>query len=246
MWQYLHSFGSPKSVFLRLPAWIRWYSSVFAVLMTLGVVGGLWIAPPDYQQGDGFRIIYIHVPSAFMAMGVYSLMAGAAVVALVWRIKLAFMVLQSSLVPGAWFTFLALFTGAVWGRPMWGTWWIWDARLTSVLILLFIYLGLLALRSAMDNQTQRDKACAVLTLVGLVNIPIIHYSVVWWNTLHQGSTFLRFAKPAMDIHMLWPLLLTLGAFASFFMVVLFLRLRCEILQREKHTTWLQEVVTHDA
>ena len=245
MWAYLHSFASPKRIYFQIPTWIRWYAWIAAALMVGGMVGGLLIAPPDYQQGDGFRIIYIHVPSAFMAMGVYSVMAGAAVIALVWRIKLAFMVLHSCLVPGAWFTFLALFTGAVWGRPMWGTWWIWDARLTSVLILLFIYLGILALQSAMDNQTQRDKACAIVTLVGLVNIPIIHYSVVWWNTLHQGATLLRFAKPAMAMDMLWPLLLMLGAFASFFVVVLLLRLRCEIVQREKHTAWLKKVLRHD-
>lgn len=243
MWRYLHSFLSLEKVYYLINSTIPWIALLMMVTMITGIIGGLWIAPADYQQGDGFRIIYAHVPSAFMAMGVYSFLAMAGAIGLIWRTKLAFMVMQCSLIPGTWFTFLALFTGILWGKPMWGTWWVWDARLTSVLILFFIYLGLLTLQSAIDNQTQRDKACGVLAIVGLVNIPIIHYSVTWWNTLHQGATLLRFAKPAMDIQMLWPLLLTLTGFISFFILVLSLRLRCEILQRARHTEWLKEVLS---
>ena len=210
----LEKFASPKYLYEKTYRWMPWISTLAALLLLIGLWGGLFIAPPDYQQGDGFRIIYIHVPSAFLAMGIYMMMAISAIIALVWRIKIANVILQSAVTMGAWFTFLALFTGAVWGKPMWGTWWIWDARLTSVLILLFIYLGILALRSAIDNQALADKSCAILTLVGLVNIPIIHYSVIWWNTLHQGPSITRFGKPTIEASMLWPLLVMIAAFSS--------------------------------
>lgn len=223
----------------RLLPWLTFLTLGFFIYR---VIGGLIIAPPDYQQGDAFRIIYIHVPSAFLSMLVYMVMALAAAVALIWRVKLAECVVITSAKLGAWFTFLALVTGALWGKPMWGTWWIWDARLTSELILLFLYLGLIALHSAIESNQAKARAVNILVLVGVVNIPIIHYSVYWWSTLHQGATLSKFAKPAIAPDMLYPLLGMIMAFLFYYFTLLLLKVRTELLWRERKSQWVREYV----
>lgn len=196
-----------------------------------GVIGGLYLAPADYQQGEAFRIIYVHVPSAFLSLFVYVVMAVFSIVNLIFRIKLAELIVSGSVCLGSWFTFLALLTGSVWAKPMWGAWWVWDARLTSELILLFLYLGVIALRSAIPERHTSAQATAILLVLGLVNLPIIHYSVYWWNTLHQGAT-LHFLSPSLiESSMRYPLLSMMAAFISYYFIVLLLHVRCEILER---------------
>lgn len=233
---------SPKSFYHTSFQLLPWISIAFILLFTYGLIAGLFIAPGDYQQGDGFRIIYVHVPSALTAMGIYFVMAVCAIVTLVWRIKIAAICMSCSARIGAWFTFLALFTGSIWGKPMWGTWWIWDARLTSVLILFFLYLGFIALQSIITDQHNRDRACAVIAVTGAINLPIIHYSVIWWNTLHQGPSISKFAAPSIAASMLYPLLSMIVAFLLFYLVILLLQMRNQILLREIHHPWVREVV----
>jgi heme exporter protein C len=239
-WTWLHKFASPPHAYRlagRLAPWFGWPAFL---LIVVGLYGGLVLAPPDYQQGDAFRILYVHAPSAWMSMFVYATMAVAAAIGLIWRIKLAHAVAAASAPVGAWFTFVALTTGAVWGKPMWGTWWVWDARLTSELILLFLYVGLIALRASIDDRDRADRASAVLAIVGVVNLPIIHYSVYWWNTLHQGATISKLGKPSITGEMLWPLLTMMVAFTLYYGGVLMLRLRAEILRRERDASWLKK------
>jgi heme exporter protein C len=239
-WTWLHKFASPPHAYRlagRLAPWFGWPAFL---LIVVGLYGGLVLAPPDYQQGDAFRILYVHAPSAWMSMFIYATMAVAAAIGLIWRIKLAHAVAAASAPVGAWFTFVALTTGAVWGKPMWGTWWVWDARLTSELILLFLYVGLIALRASIDDRDRADRASAVLAIVGVVNLPIIHYSVYWWNTLHQGATISKLGKPSITGEMLWPLLTMMVAFTLYYGGVLMLRLRAEILLRERDASWLQK------
>lgn len=199
------------------------------------------MAPADYQQGDAFRIIYVHVPAAWMSLFIYIVMAVQAIIVLVWRIKISEMIVISSASIGAGFTFIALVTGSLWGKPMWGTWWTWDARLTSELILLFIYLGIIMLYSAYDDKRTASRAIAILTLVGVVNIPIIHYSVVWWNTLHQGATVSKLDKPSIAVEMLIPLLLMAIAFKLYYLLALFQRVKVEILNREFNSRWAKNL-----
>jgi heme exporter protein C len=237
-WTWFHKLASPPHAYGiagRLAPWFGWPA---AILIAAGLYGGLVLAPPDYQQGDAFRIVYVHAPSAWLSMFVYAVMAGAAAVGLVWRIKLAHAVAAASAPVGASFTVLALATGAIWGKPMWGTWWVWDARLTSELLLLFLYAGVMALRASIDDRDRADRAAAVLAIVGVVNLPIIHYSVYWWNTLHQPSTLTKIAKPSMAAEMLWPLLAMLLGFTLYYLAVLCVRLRAEILRRERDAAWL--------
>ncbi|TLY65522.1 MAG: heme exporter protein CcmB [Gammaproteobacteria bacterium] len=212
------------------------------LLIVAGLWGGLVLAPPDYQQGDGFRIIYVHAPSAWMSLMVYTTMAIAAAVGLIWRIKVAHAVAASCAPIGASFTFAALVTGALWGQPMWGTYWAWDPRLTSELILLFLYLGYMGLRAALEDTQRADRASGVLAVVGVVNVPIIHYSVTWWNSLHQAPTVMALAKPKMAASMLVPLLMMLLGFTLFFGAILLVRLRGEVLSRERSASWIREVV----
>jgi len=210
--------------------------------MLAGLYGGLVVAPPDYQQGDSYRIIFIHVPSAWMSLFVYVVMAVSGAVGLVWRMKLADVMVSSCAPIGAAFTLLALLTGSIWGKPMWGTWWVWDARLTSELILLFLYLGIIALRSAIDDPRTAARACAILALVGIVNIPIIHYSVEWWNTLHQPATVSKLDGPSMHRSMLIPLLVMAVAFKFYFAVTLMMRARTEVLYRERKSSWARDMM----
>ncbi|MEX2353862.1 MAG: heme ABC transporter permease [Gammaproteobacteria bacterium] len=242
MWEWLTRYASPVHFYalaVRLSPWLGW---IARVLFIVGIYGAFFYAPPDYQQGESFRIIYVHVPSAWMSMFVYMVMAGAGAVGLIWKTKVSDAIARSCAPLGASFTFLALATGSLWGKPMWGTWWVWDARLTSELILLFLYLGYIALQSAIDDRRTAARAGAVLALVGVVNIPIIHYSVEWWNTLHQGPTVTRLDTPAIHIDMLIPLLIMALAFMFYFAAMVLIRARSEILSRERNSRWVQELV----
>jgi heme exporter protein C len=242
MWEFIHKFGSPPHFWRLSGAMIPWFGWIALVLIGVGTVGGLWVAPPDYQQLDAFRIIYFHVPSAWLSQFGYIVMASAAAVGLVWRIKLAHAVAAACAPIGASFTAVALATGSIWGKPMWGTWWVWDARLTSTLVLLFLYFGYMALRAAIDDENRADRASALLAIIGVINIPIIKYSVEWWNTLHQPATISRLGKPAMDPSMLVPLLIMALGFTFFFFAVLMVRTRGEILSRERNKRWLRDVI----
>lgn len=238
----LYKLASPQFFYTFAGQVIPWLTGLTVLCFAYGIWGGLVLAPSDYQQGDGFRIIYLHVPSAFLSLLVYVIMAVAAVISLIWRIKLADILVRASAPLGAWFTFLALITGALWGKPMWGAWWIWDARLTSELILLFLYLGFIGLQSAIPDLIAASRRGNLLVIVGVVNIPIIHYSVYWWNTLHQGATLSKFAKPSIAPAMLYPLLTMIAAFLLYYLVVLLLRARCDILLREQRSQWIQQFV----
>ncbi len=245
MWEFIHKFGSPPHFWRLSETMIPWFGWIALVLIGVGTVGGLWIAPPDYQQLDAFRIIYFHVPSAWLSQFGYVLMAVAAAVGLVWRIKLAHAVAAACAPIGASFTAVALATGSIWGKPMWGTWWVWDARLTSTLVLLFLYFGYMALRAAIDDENRADRASALLAIIGVINIPIIKYSVEWWNTLHQPATISKLGKPAMEPSMLIPLLVMWLGFTFFFFAVLMIRTRGEIVARERNKKWLREVIGRD-
>ena len=242
MWQIFHKLGSPKWFFGIASTLMPWLLVAGAALFLTGIVWGLVFAPQDYLQGNSYRIIFIHVPSAFLAQSVYIMMAVAALVTLVWRMKLADVFVKAVAPVGAVLTFLALFTGAVWGKPTWGTWWIWDARLTSMLILLFLYFGVMALGAAISDEKSSARAVAVLVLVGVVNIPIIKYSVEWWNTLHQPATFKLTEKPSMPAEMWVPLLLSVLGLYLIFGWLACLRMQTNILAREGRTRWVKELV----
>lgn len=237
-----HQYASPKYCYGLAGRALPWFAAVTAVLLVLGLYWGLALAPADYQQGQSYRIMFVHVPSAWMSLFVYVVMAGAAAVGLIWNIKLAEMFAAACAPLGASFTLLALVTGSLWGKPMWGAWWAWDARLTSELILLFLYLGLIALQASIDEPRRAARACAVLALVGVINIPIIHFSVQWWNTLHQAASVTRLGAPTIYPSMLTPLLLMAAGFQFYFFTVLLLRLRNTIIERERHTTWVRSVL----
>jgi heme exporter protein C len=242
MWTWFYKLASPPSVYNTAAALLPWLAALAAATLGYGLIGGLVFAPPDYQQGDAFRIIYVHVPSAWMSEFSYSLMAVAGAIALIWRIKIGYAVAAATAPIGASFTLLALVTGSLWGRPMWGTYWAWDPRLTSELILLFLYFGVMSLRTAYEDGPRGDRAAALLAIVGVVNIPIIHYSVVWWNSLHQAATVARLGKPQIELSMLWPLLSMFLGFMLFFGAVLCLRLQGEILNRERQAAWVRDAV----
>lgn len=239
MWRFLYRLASPASFYASTSRWSVWLGGLACFFLVSGIVCGLFFTPPDYQQGDAFRIIYVHVPAAFFSMGLYAGMAFLAVLLLVWRIKIAGMMLAVTAQLGAIMAFLALITGSIWGKPMWGTWWIWDARLTSELILLLLYLAILATHRAFRQPEQADRVVAILTLVGVVDLPIIHYSVYWWNTLHQGASLSLFSKPAIAPVMLYPLLLTLTGFALYCLWAVLLKTRTVLLRRERRQLWVR-------
>jgi heme exporter protein C len=243
MWTFIHKLASPRYFYQLAGRLIPWFGAACLLLTLGGLVDGLVFAPLDFQQGNSYRIIYIHVPSAWMSMFIYMVMAVSGAIGLVWRIKLADVIATSSAPIGASFTFLALVTGSLWGKPTWGAWWVWDARLTSELLLLFLYLGFIALQSAITDKRTAGRAGAVLALVGIVNIPIIHYSVIWWNTLHQGATVTKLDAPSIHISMLIPLLVTAIGFKLFYFTVVLMRARCEVLDRERNSSWVREEVT---
>lgn len=240
MFRWFHRLASLKNFYRLAEILLPWLAAICAILLAVGLYMGLFVAPADYEQGESYRIIFVHVPAAWMSMFIYVTMAFSSGIFLVWKMKLADIVAEVSAPMGAAFTFLALSTGSLWGKPMWGTWWEWDARLTSELILLFLYIGYMALRSSMDNRATAAKAAAILALVGVVNIPIIHYSVEWWNTLHQPASITKFGKPSIHISMLIPLLLMALGFTLFYVVNMLSRARNAILEREANTAWVRD------
>ena len=222
-----HKFANPAR-FFRMGAavepWLKWCT---AALIAAGLYLGLFASPPDYQQGESVRIMYIHVPAAWMALFCYAAMAAAAAAGLIWKHPLADMAAKATAPIGAGFTLLALVTGSLWGKPMWGTWWVWDARLTSVLVLFFLYLGYIALVNAFDDPGRGVKASSILALVGFVNVPIIKFSVDWWNTLHQPASVIKMGGPAIHPSMLAPLLLMVFGFTTYYLWLLLVRMRSE-------------------
>ncbi|MDC0611700.1 heme ABC transporter permease [Vibrio sp.] len=238
MWKWLHPLAKPETAFGFCKALGFWLSILSVLTLAIGWFLGFAYAPADYQQGDSFRIMYIHVPAAIGSMAGYLLMAIVAFIGLVWQVKLAKWAVMAIAPIGAIYTLIALITGSIWGKPMWGTWWVWDARLTSELILLFLYLGVIALYQAFEEQSSAIKAASLLSIVGVVNLPIIHYSVVWWNTLHQGASVTAFSGSSISTVMLIPLLISLFGFAFLFFAILCVRLQNEILLNEKHRPWV--------
>ena len=227
----MHRFANPAR-FMRLSqAVLPWLAAVTAVLLAAGLVLSLVVAPPDYQQGESVRIMFIHVPSAWMAMCAYTSLALASAAALIWRHPLAEIAAEETAPLGAVFTGLCLVSGSLWGQPMWGTWWAWDARMTSVLVLFFLYLGYMALLNAFDDPTRGRRAAAILALVGFVNVPIIKFSVEWWNTLHQPASVFRMDGPTIAPELLWPLLVMAVAFTLLFLTLHLMAIRNEILRR---------------
>lgn len=241
-WAWFHRFGSPPwfhSMAGRVVPWLGWPA---ALLILGGLWGGLVLAPPDYQQSDAFRIVYVHAPAAWLSLMSYTVMAFAAAVGLVWRMKVAHAVAAGCAPVGASFTAVSLATGMLWGQPMWGTYWVWDPRLVFQLVLLFFFLGYVGLRSAIDDIGRADRASAVLAIVGVVNVPIVHYSVTWWNSLHQAPTVLREGGPSMPTSMLVPLLMMFLGFTLYFYAVMLVRARAELLRRDRGASWVRDWV----
>jgi heme exporter protein C len=236
----IYKYASPQSFYPLAGKLIPWFAVSAAVMTIYGLYLGLLVAPTDFQQGEGYRIIFVHVPAAWFSMFLYVIMAVYAILGLSLNAKLSYMMARSIAPTGAMFTFVALVTGAFWGKPMWGAWWVWDARLTSELILLFLYIGYLSLQSAIDDKNRADKASAVLAIVGVINVPIIYFSVKWWNTLHQGASVSLTKSPAMAAIMLKGMLVMAIGFWLYSIVVILLRVRREIEDRERNATWLQE------
>jgi len=236
-----HLFGSAPFVYRFSALLAPWVGALCGVCLVVGLYLGLVVAPADYEQGESYRIIYIHVPAAWMSMFVYFVMAVSSAIFLIWRMKIADVVAAASAPIGAAFTAIALITGSLWGKPMWGTWWEWDARLTSELILLFLYIGYMALRNAFEQPQAAMRAAAILAVVGVVNLPIIHYSVEWWNTLHQPATITKLDKPSMHISMLRPLLIMVAGFQLLYFYNLLVRLRIGILEREYRAAWVADL-----
>lgn len=237
----LNRYASP-STFYPLAGWLApTFAVLAAALAAVGLYIGFFVAPTDFQQGEGYRIIFIHVPAAWMSMFIYLVMAFWSAVGLAWNTRLSFMMTRALAPTGALFTFLALWTGAFWGKPMWGAWWVWDARLTSELILLFLYMGDMALQAAIDDPRRADRAGALLNLVGVVNVPIIYFSVVWWNTLHQGASVSLTRAPSMAHTMLWGMLVMALAAWFYTLAVALARVRTLILVRERRSQWVRQM-----
>ncbi|WP_326543554.1 heme ABC transporter permease CcmC [Pseudorhodoferax sp.] len=234
-------YASPREFYPLAGRLLPWCWALAVVLGVAGLVVGLGLAPTDFQQGDSYRIIFIHVPAAWMSMLIYVVMAFWAGLGLVLNTRLSSMMATALAPTGALMTFIALWTGALWGKPTWGTWWVWDARLTSELLLLFLYLGFMALQAASDDPRRADRAGAIVALVGVVNVPIIYFSVQWWNTLHQGSTISLTRAPSMASIMLTGLLLMVGAFWAWCIAAALQRVRAIILEREKDADWVQRL-----
>nr|VFK13438.1 MAG: heme exporter protein C [Candidatus Kentron sp. LPFa] len=237
---YIHNLSSPAHFYRLAGSLSHWFGWVSLALILGGLYGGLVMAPPDYQQGDAFRIIYVHVPAAILSLFAYTFMAAAGVAGLLWRAPVADALFAGSAPVGASFTLIALLTGAIWGKPMWGAWWVWDARLTSELILLFLYLGVIGLLAAHDDKRKGARAAAWLAIVGVINVPIVKFSVDWWNTLHQGSTLFR-AEPSIHNTMGLPLFSMILGFLCFFAAASLWRARCELLERERNNDWVKDL-----
>ncbi len=242
----LFKFSSPASFYPLAGRLIPWFAGLAVVLTVIGLYLGFFVAPTDYKQGEAYRIMFIHVPAAWMSMFIYIVMAVYAALALIMKTRLSTMMATALAPTGALFTFIALWTGAFWGKPMWGAWWVWDARLTSELILLFLYIGYMSLYAAIDDPRRAARASGLLVLVGVVNIPIIYFSVKWWNTLHQGASISFGQAPTMAATMLEAMGVMTLAFWMYTIAIVLMRVRCEILERERHSDWVQEVVAREA
>ena len=236
----LYKYASPAMFYPIAGKMIPWFSTAAAILFAAGMFVGFFIAPPDFQQGEAYRIIFIHVPAAWMGMFLYVLMAIYAGIGWAFNARLSSMMASSLAITGAMFTAVSLVTGAFWGKPTWGTWWAWDARITSTLILFFLYIGFISLQSAIDDQKRADRAGAVLALVGVINVPIIYFSVQWWNTLHQGATIRLLEKPKMTSPMLIAMLVMLAACWLYSVAAVLMRVRCIIAEREQNAAWVAE------
>lgn len=236
--RWFHKLGSPPYFDSFAARWAPWGYVLGLLVMAWGVYGALFQVPADYQQGDSFRILYIHVPSAWMSMAVFALMAFYAAIALVWRIKLCEILAMACAPIGAAFTLITLLTGSIWGKPMWGTWWDWDPRLTTELILLFLYLGVMGLYNAIDDRRAAARAAGLLAIVGVVLLPVIRYSVVWWNSLHQGQTIEIFGESKMDPSMYGPLIWMVIGTKLWFVGALLARARADNLRRESGKAWV--------
>jgi heme exporter protein C len=238
MWKWLHPYAKTERTYQLCQRLLPWFSFLGLGVILFATSWGLAFAPADYQQSEAYRIIYVHVPVAVLSKSLYIGMAVAAFIGLVWQVKTAFMAMMALAPIGAMVTFVSLVTGAAWGKPMWGTWWEWDARLTSQLILLFLFLGVISLYKAFEDKQQAGKAAGVMAVIGVINLPIIHYSVEWWNSLHQGATILKLGKPSMPPEMLWPLLLSILGWGLVCGAIFLLRMQNEILQREIRRPWV--------
>jgi heme exporter protein C len=233
-------FSSPQTFYPLAGKMVPWFMVPAAVLGVAGLYIGFFVAPTDFQQGEAYRIIFIHVPAAWMSMFLYVVMAFWAAIGLAFNTRLSSMMAHALAPTGALMTFIALWTGSLWGRPAWGTWWAWDARLTSELILLFLYIGYMSLAAAIDDLRRADKASAVLALVGVVNIPIIYFSVQWWNTLHQGASVSITRAPSMAATMLIGMLVMVFAFWAYAIAAVLMRVRIVILERERNSAWIRD------
>ncbi|MDC0509589.1 heme ABC transporter permease CcmC [Gammaproteobacteria bacterium] len=240
--KWLIEMGSPPLFYKWSTKILPWLFISAILILGIGLFWGLLFAPTDYKQGDVYRILYIHVPSAILGQSIFMFMAFCGFINVIWRAKISGMMLKSAAPIGVSFTLLALVTGSIWGKPTWGTWWVWDARLTSTLILFFIYTALIGLHSTIDDKTKADRAVSILSIVGLAIIPVIKKSVDWWQTLHQPSTFTITSSPSMSPDMYQPLLLCLIGFYLFFALLLTLNLRNEILERERTKNWVKQLL----
>ena len=239
--KFFHQFASPKSYFAIANKFGKPVLAFFFLLYIGALVWGLFFTPPDVVQGDSYRIIYMHVPASFMAQILFVVMAITSAVFLIWKLKLAAYVSKSIAPIGAIVTFFALFSGSIWGIPTWGTWWQWDARITSTLILFIMYLGLISLHASFENKDKADKFFSVLVLIGVVNIPVIKKSVDWWSTLHQSASITLTSKPAIDPLMLYPLMFSIVSFIGLIFGLVILSSQNEILKREKYKSWVKNI-----
>ena len=241
MLKKLFSTISPEGYYKFTSAIIPWLLLLALIFISYGLYEGLFVAPSDYQQGDAFRIMYVHVPSAWISLFAYSVVFFSAIISLIWHIKVYDLILLASCKLGAVFTFFTLITGAIWGEPMWGTWWAWDARLTSELILFFIYISILLLHGSFEDKKKAATSVNILSIVGFINIPIIHFSVEWWNTLHQGPSVIKLSAPSIAGDMLTPLIITALGFTFFFFGTMFKSSQNMLLENEKNKSWAKLV-----
>ncbi|QIZ78486.1 heme ABC transporter permease [Ferrimonas lipolytica] len=245
MWKWLHPYANPERAYQLAGTMLPWFAVLATLLIATGTIWGLGFAPVDYQQGDSYRIIFVHVPAASMSMSAYMAMAVCAFIGLVWQIKMADIAAAAIAPVGAILTVIALVTGAAWGKPMWGAWWVWDARLTSELVLLFLYLGVIALYASFEDKVMAAKAAGILAIVGVINLPIIKYSVEWWNTLHQPNAITVGKSNAMPPEMLIPLLCNIFGFAMLIATLSTLRFRAEVLARNSMRPWVRALVAKE-
>ena len=236
-----YKFSSPQTFYPLAGMLAPWFAFAAVLCAIYGLYISFFLAPTDFQQGEAYRIIFIHVPAAWMSMFLYLVMAGWAAIGLAWHTRLSSMMAVAIAPTGAIMTFIALWTGALWGKPMWGAWWVWDARLTSELILLFLYLGFMFLHAAIDDPRRADRAAAVIAIVGAINVPIIYFSVKWWNTLHQGASVSLTKSPTMASTMLWGMLIMSIAFWLYSVAAVLMRVRCVILERERNADWVRQL-----